>query len=218
MGLQAFGLTPTLLMQQAQNDVTLPDLLKQHITLIPRRLHKYLIDRNRITFDSFRVSVTDYEELFQECLIAMWVAADHYNNVLGVPYEHYANRAISNTLNNLRDRQHPLSKLDVLLTDLIGDRDVDDLGVLDTQEEGAYIRVDNTLLMIEFAAYLTHTENSVLHLLLCEFNGAEIARHLYKSQQTVSQTIARIREKFVRYCTVSGCEQLLEQVQTKVEV
>ena len=213
MGELAFGFSTSLLVQQAELDPTLPELLKENITLIPRRLHKYLIDRNRITADSFRVSITDYEELFQECLIAMWVAADHYNNVLGVPYINYANRSISNVLNDLRDRKHAITMFDTLMTDLIGDRDVDCLQVIDEQESGVYDGVDNTLLMLDFAKVLTTAESSVLHLMICEFNGSEIAKHLNKSQQTISQTVARIRTKFIDYCVISGCEQLISKVE-----
>ena len=204
-----YGLSSALLLQQVNTDDTMPDLLKQHVSLIPRRLHKYLIDRARLTADSFRVSVTDYEDLFQECLIAMWKATIRFNPVMGIPYDHYANTAISNVLNSLRDRAYHITMLDRVMSDLIGDMDVDTLSVVDAASEDAYDTIRVTLLMVDFVKTLTPVEREVLHFELREFTSSEIAKHVAKSPSTISATSGRIRAKFVLYCADNDLSYLL---------
>lgn len=180
----------------------LSDLLFQEKRFIDSLINKY---RSR---NKYRVSADDIQSLASETL---WKCTKSFNPDLGIPFEHYVHRAISNRVKDYCFRQsRKCWQHETLLTDLNkGDDaeiDLDQLSISDTPSEDksftSCLAEQVYSLIIESQIPLTESQRSTLLLLAESYNVTETARALGVSHQYVSSLRASALERCRNYLEI----------------
>lgn len=131
----------------------------------------------------------DWQDIYQECLIGLWIAIKKYNFDLGVPFAAFASTCVRSSIRDLIMRDN--TKKQSALNNAINIIDDNQVKYYQNIEENIVIKEE----LKELKNVLNESQYKVIILTFIGFRDADIAKKINKTKTSVRKIRYEARKK-----------------------
>jgi RNA polymerase sigma factor (sigma-70 family) len=159
----------------------------------------------------------DFDDLFQELMIALIEATRTYNPDKHDTFGYWAKKLMRQRLSKFLFRSRRISVSEQLVGDLLDPVDLEELGQIDSVESVFDLAelTYSVILVVEFAQVLTPRQRLVLSYLLRGYTQRQIALELHSSEANISGHLGAIRMRCRKFAATRKLTGWLQKIATE---